>query len=161
MSFLLAHYSDEWNPTSQSDGDAGENAANDVDEEVHGNDGAERHEAQEASAGDRRAIADVDEAGQLDITGETRTARRLRTPEAPTDAVRMAHNATHVPFGDWCPICVASRGRNFPHRRDSCGEQDSGYSAEVPDGLTTCSFERWHRANLCHASHSWKRAVEW
>ena len=27
---------------------AGENAANDVDEEVYGNDGAERHEAQEA-----------------------------------------------------------------------------------------------------------------
>ena len=33
---------------------AGENAANDVDEDVYGNDGAERHEAQEASAGDRR-----------------------------------------------------------------------------------------------------------
>ena len=45
----------------------GENAANDVDEEVYGNDGAERHEAQEPSAGDRRAIADADEAGQLDI----------------------------------------------------------------------------------------------
>ena len=29
----------------------------------------------------------------------------------------MAHNATHVPFGDWCPICVASRGRSSPHRR--------------------------------------------
>ena len=40
---------------------AGENATNDVDEEVYGNDGAERHEAQEASAGDRRAIADADQ----------------------------------------------------------------------------------------------------
>ena len=37
---------------------AGENATNDVDEEVYGNDGAERDEAREASAGDRRAIAD-------------------------------------------------------------------------------------------------------
>ena len=96
---------------------AGENAIIDVDEEVYGNDGAERHEAQEASAGDRRAIADADQAGQLDISGETRTARTLRTPEPPTDAVRMAHNATHVPFRDWCPICVASRGRSSPHRR--------------------------------------------
>ena len=96
---------------------AGENAANDVDEEVHGNDGAERHEAQEASAGDRRAIADADEAGQLDISGEAKTARTLRTPGPPTDAVRMAHNATHVPFRDWCPFCVASRGRSAPHRR--------------------------------------------
>ena len=35
----------------------------------------------------------------------------------PTDAARMAHNATHVPFRDWCPICGASRGRSSPHRR--------------------------------------------
>ena len=93
------------------------NATNDVDEEVHGNDGAERHEAQEASAGDRRAIAHADQAGQLDISDETKTARVLRTREPPTDAARMAHNATHVPFRDWCPICVASRGRSSPHRR--------------------------------------------
>ena len=46
-----------------------------------------------------------------------KTARALRTPEPPTDAARMAHNATHVPFRDWCPICVASRGRSSPHRR--------------------------------------------
>ena len=60
---------------------AGETSGNDVDEEVFGNDGAERREAQEASAGDRRAIADADEVGQLDISGETKTARILRTPE--------------------------------------------------------------------------------
>ena len=42
-----------------------ENAAHDVDEEVYGSDGSERHEAQEASAGDRRAIAGADQAGQL------------------------------------------------------------------------------------------------
>ena len=45
---------------------AGESAANDVDEKVCGNDGAQRHEAQ---AGDRRAIADADQAGQLDVSG--------------------------------------------------------------------------------------------
>ena len=47
---------------------AGENAANGVDEEVHDNDGAERREAQGASAGDRRAIADARQAGQLDTS---------------------------------------------------------------------------------------------
>ena len=76
-----------------------------------------KHEAQEASGGDRRAIANADQDGQLDISGEAQTARTLRTPEPPTDAVRMAHNATHVPYRDWCPICVASRGRCSPHRR--------------------------------------------
>ena len=34
--------------------------------------------------------------GQLDISGEAKTARSLRTPEPPTDAARMAHNATHM-----------------------------------------------------------------
>ena len=96
---------------------AGDNATNDLDEEVYGNDGAERHEAQEASAGDRRAIADAGQAGQLDISGDAKTARALRTPEPPTDAARMAHNTTHVPFRVWCPICVASRGRSSLHRR--------------------------------------------
>ena len=96
---------------------AGESATNDVDEEVYDIDEDERNETREASAGDRRAIADADQAGQLDICGEAKTARSLLTPEPPTDAARMAHNATHVPFRDWCPICVASRGRSSPHRR--------------------------------------------
>ena len=96
---------------------AGENATNDVDEEVYDNDGAERNEAQVASAGDRRAIADADQAEQLENSGEAKTARMLRNREPPTDAGRKAHNATPVPVRDWCPICVASRGRRSPHRR--------------------------------------------
>ena len=82
---------------------ARENAADDMDEEVYSNDGAERHEAQEASSGGRRAVADADQAGQLDISGETKTAGTLRTPEPPTDAARMAHE-THVPFRNWCRV---------------------------------------------------------
>ena len=117
------------------------NTTNDVDEEVYGNDGAERDEAQEASAGDRRAIADADQAGQLDISVEAKTARILRT-EPPTDAARMAHNATHVPFRDWCTICVASRGRSSPHRR-------------VVVNKTADTLPKFQ------TEHLWKRAVEW
>ena len=137
---------------------AGENAANDVDEEVYGNDGAERHEAQEVSAGDRRAIADADQAGQLDISGETKTARTLRTPEPLTDAARMAHNATHVPVRDLVPdLCCESR-RKF-HAQTSCGEQDGGYSAELPDGLHVHLNGGREQNSAMH--HSWKRSVEW
>ena len=85
---------------------AGENATNDVDEEVYDNGGAERTEAQEASAGDRRAIADADQAGQLDVLLNRRQMlREWHTTRPP------------FPFRDWCPICVASRGRSSPHRR--------------------------------------------
>ena len=75
---------------------AGENAANDVDEEVYGNDGAERHEAQEASAGDRQAIADADQARQLDISGEAKTARTLRTLLNHPQTLRGWHTARHT-----------------------------------------------------------------
>ena len=88
-----------------------------VDEEVHEGEGDETSVAREASDGDWRAIADADQAGQLDIYGEAKTARTLCTPEPPTDAARMAHIATHVPFRDWCPLCVASRARSSPHIR--------------------------------------------
>ena len=118
MSLDIIHISlANGNPPRKAMFMAVETAGTDVDEEVYGNDGAERREAQEASAGDRRAIADVDQAGQLDISGETKTARTLRTLEPPTDAARMAHKATYVPSRDWCPFCVASRGRSSPHRR--------------------------------------------
>ena len=96
---------------------AGGNVTNDVDEEVNIGDCVEGQEAKEASAGDRRAIADEGQARQLDTCGETRAGRALRIPEPPTDAARMAHNTTHVPFRDWYPFCVASRGRSSPHRR--------------------------------------------
>ena len=74
----------------------------------------------EDSAGDRRAVADADQADSFTLSGETKTARTLRSlepPTAPTDAARMVHNATHVPFRDWCPFCVASGGRSSPHGR--------------------------------------------
>ena len=137
-----------------------ESATNDVDEEeeVYDNAGNVRNEAREASAGDRRAIADAGQAGQLDISGEAKTARSQRTPEPPTDAARMAHNATHVLFRDWCPICVASLDEVlrsdelwWTRQRIHCRNSRQ----------TSCSFEQWQSAELSHVSHSWKRAVDW
>ena len=72
---------------------AGENVANDVDEEVYVGDGVVSQEAQEVSAGDRRAIADADQARQLDVSGETRAARALRTSKRYTDTYRDSHDA--------------------------------------------------------------------
>ena len=111
---------------------AGENAGNDVDEEVYSNDGAERPEAREASAGDRRAIADADQAGQLDISGEAKTARTLRTPEPQT--LRGLHTTRHT-FHSEIGARSVLRVVDEVLRTDECGEQYGGYSAEIPDGL--------------------------
>ena len=48
-------------------------------------------EERDASDGDWRGIADADQARQVGISGETKTPRALRTPELPTDTVRMLH----------------------------------------------------------------------
>ena len=71
---------------------AGESATNDVDEEVYDNDGDERNEDREAAAGDRRAIADADQAGQLDISGEAKTARILNHRQI----LREWHTTRHM-----------------------------------------------------------------
>ena len=84
------------------------------------------------------------QAGQMDISGEAKNARSPRTLEPPTAAARMAHNATHVPLRDWCPICAASRGRSSPHRRVVVNN-NSGYTAEIPDRLhvhSNCGREK-------------------
>ena len=70
----------------------GKSSTNKVDEEVHVRPG---DEAKGCFDGDRRAIADVDQAGSLDdISGETKTLRAVRALEPPTDATRMLHNTT-------------------------------------------------------------------
>ena len=132
---------------------AGENAT----EEVYGNDGNERNEAREASAGDRRAIADADRAGQLDILGEAKTARSLRIPEPPTDAARTAHNATHVPLRDWCPICVASRGRSSPHRRVMVNKTED----TLPKFQTDYMFMRTVAESKNSAMHHIRGNAQW
>ena len=129
---------------------AGENATNDVDEEVYDNDGDERNEAREASVGHRRAITDADQAGQLDISGEAKTSRVLRTPEPPTDAARMAHNRNTCSIQRLVPNLCCESWTTFS-AQTSCGEQDSGYTAEIPDRLHVHSNSgREQNSAMCH-----------
>ena len=41
----------------------------------------------------------------------------LRSPIRPSAEDVEKHDATHVPYRNWCPICVAARGKEDPHRR--------------------------------------------
>ena len=38
------------------------------------------------------------------------------SPKAPSAAEVELHNATHLPYRNWCPWCVAGRRNNTPHR---------------------------------------------
>ena len=56
----------------------GESVSNDVDEEVYEGEGDETSVARDASVGEGRAVDHADQAGQIDMFGETNTHRALR-----------------------------------------------------------------------------------
>ena len=43
--------------------------------------------------------------------------RPAPSPCTPSRAEREAHEATHLPYRTWCPVCVQGRADNPPHRR--------------------------------------------
>ena len=84
-----------------------------------------------ANAGLPPLPADADEQAE-DEGGEhpaeeARLARPARDPGAPTQAMRDAHSATHLPFRSWCAECVQGRRDAPPHHRTKRG------AGEVPE----------------------------
>ena len=67
---------------------------------------------------------------------EARAARPARDPGAPTQAMRDAHAATHLPFRSWCDECVQGRRDAPPHCRTRRGE------GEVPEVAFDYAFIR-------------------
>ena len=61
-----------------------------------------------------------------------------RQPNEPTEAERLAHNRTHIPFADWCESCVRGRGRDDPHR----ARQDHVEETPIQFNATISSSEK-------------------
>ena len=40
-----------------------------------------------------------------------------RAPKGPTKEEKEKHEATHLPFREWCQHCIRGRGRNKPHKK--------------------------------------------
>jgi hypothetical protein len=53
----------------------------------------------------------------------TREPKKINEPRKPNAEEILSHNLTHLPYRNWCPICVKGRGKEMPHRRsDGPGE---------------------------------------
>ena len=135
------------------------NATNDVDEEVYDNDGDERNEARETSDGNRRAIAAAEQVGQLDISGEGKTARSLYVLLNRRQMMREWHTTRHM-FHSEIGVQSVLRVMDEVLRTDELWRTRQRIHCRN-SSQTTCSFEQWQRSKLSHVSHSWKRAVEW
>ena len=48
-----------------------------------------------------------------------------RAPKGSTKEERERHEATHLPFRDWCKHCLRGRGRNRPHQSRKGNAEES------------------------------------
>ena len=48
---------------------------------------------------------------------EGRAVRQLADPRLPSQAEIDLHDLTHLPYRNWCAVCVRCRGRDLDHRR--------------------------------------------
>ena len=40
-------------------------------------------------------------------------------PRRPAEKEVELHNLTHLPYRNWCPICIAAKGKDLDHRKDA------------------------------------------
>ena len=62
---------------------------------------------------------------------EKRELRKLIDPRKPTQEEVDEHELTHLPYRNWCPICVRGKGKELDHRK----------SIDEPRGLSEYSFD--------------------
>ena len=74
------------------------------------NEGDEQDDAQEEEEIDAEAAEDA-------------PVKIARDPGDPTPAERWRHNATHIPYRSWCPVCVKGKGKEESHRRQKFGDE--------------------------------------
>ena len=74
--------------------------------------------------------ATVEQAGVPAVTGDSDVegvgpyeqdeqgpVRVARLPAVSSEAERERHSATHIPYREWCEICVQARARGSQHKR--------------------------------------------
>ena len=96
------------------------------DGEVFGFDGQVRVAGGEVSG--EVQVRERDEEQEVVEQEEARDPLRRSFSRPPSEEEIRAHRATHLPFREWCPECVAGAANDFPHRRHPASEK-----LEVPE----------------------------
>jgi hypothetical protein len=98
---------------------AGDNGEEVAEEELQRSDG---------DSEDAEEISDIGEEIELPEDGdEAITAVGLPKPVKPSQAEVEAHNRSHIPFRNWCEICVKGRAQDMPHKM----KEKEGYGKPV------------------------------
>ena len=57
---------------------------------------------------------------------EQERIKAMADPRRPTEKEVELHNLTHLPYRNWCELCVAAKDKDLDHRRDVRGERLAG-----------------------------------
>ena len=68
---------------------------------------------------------DNNSAHEPDVTGiaEARCPPTMSEPHLPSKSERIEHERTHIPYRNWCPICVEAEAREDAHRKDAADKE--------------------------------------
>ena len=55
---------------------------------------------------------ELEKVEQETIDVSARLEKGLKTPGEPSISERRQHELTHLPYRDWCPLCVKAKGRH-------------------------------------------------
>ena len=84
-----------------------------------------------------------------------------RNPADPTPEERERHDATHLPYRPWCPICVEAQATEDPHYKLTAEEREQGLPqlcadyCEIGDDV----LDETDKQNCVVARDKWSKAV--
>ena len=61
---------------------------------------------------------------RIGLEKEEDVIRNLKDPKLPTREEVEKHNLTHLPYRNWCPICVQAKGKDMDHCKDKGGDRN-------------------------------------
>jgi len=91
---------------------------------------------EEGEKSDDESVVEVGAQGEgigerIKATREERIVKKLIDPRRPTEHEVEEHNFTHLPYRNWCPVCIQAKGKDLDHRK----------SLEEERGLAEYSFD--------------------
>ena len=97
-----------------------------VDGEVEEIIGEEDDEDGEEVVIRRDATLEENEVKKYSAVKDERLLKELVDPRRPTAKEMEDHERTHLPYRNWCPVCVQAKGKDMDHRK--CINDDRGLS---------------------------------
>ena len=85
--------------------------------------GADEEEGAEEQGGEEGALRIDEDVEKKAANGDQRDVRKIGDPRKPSQQEVEEHELTHIPYRNWCPICVRCRGKDLDHRKAVDGDR--------------------------------------